>query len=63
VISPNVERENVSSVCDREEGSGFACVGQPFYGKDQFGEEYCVLHYPGDDKAETGVNPKSETTS
>jgi len=37
-------------ICDCEEAMRYACAGEGFYKKKE-GKRYCVLHYPGDEKA------------
>ncbi len=39
-----------SFVCDCEGDMRYACAGEGFYKKKE-GKRYCVLHYPGDEKA------------
>jgi len=36
--------------CECEEGMESACIGEPFY-KEWQGKRYCVLHFPGQEKA------------
>ncbi len=37
-------------ICDCEERMRSACVGESFY-KEHEGKQYCVLHFPGDEKS------------